>query len=458
VAVPVSSDITLSFSESIALGTGSIVLKDVDGNVVATYTAANSANLIVSGSTLTVHFSTALAASSGYSLELGASSVHDLAGNNFAGSTGYHFTTAGSGITASASASAPNLSGTAGDDTLIAGPGNGTLDGGAGNDVLLGGTGQTLMLGGSGNDTLISGPGADTMQGGDGADLYYVNDAGDVVVETAANAAQQVAPGPQGDAGRSVDKVIASINYTLTAFVENLSLASAAGALSGSGNELNNVLSGNESNNTLKGGFGNDTLDGGGGLDTAQYSGKFSDYKLVAGASTAATSTLTDNRPLTPSPSTDGADSLVNVERLQFSDVKVALDLGVGQAAGKTVLMMAVSTSLGPAFVASQAYAGLFLGYFDSGASLLDGATLLVSSGIVAAFAGGADNASFVKLIYNNVYGKAPDAATLASLVAPLDNHSTTQAAWMADMAASSANQVHVNLAGYAGAGLQYVA
>ena len=65
----------------------------------------------------------------------------------------------------------------------------------------------------------------------------------------------------------------------------------------------------------------------GAGLDTAQYSGKFSDYKLLAGASTAATSTLTDNRPLTPGPSTDGVDSLSNVERLQFSGERLALDL-----------------------------------------------------------------------------------------------------------------------------------
>ncbi len=455
VGVSVSADILITFSEAIALGSGSIVLKDALGNVVATYSASNTANLSVSGSTLTIHFTNPLAASTGYSLELGTNSVKDLAGNPFANYSGYTFTTAGSGGTQTATASNPNLTGTTSDDTLIAGPGNGTLDGGAGNDVLKGGTGHTTMLGGAGNDTLISGSGGgDTMQGGDGADLYYVNSPGDQVIETASNAAQPLDPNAPHDAdlGRAVDKVIASINYTLTAFVENLSLASASGNLAGNGNDLNNELYGNEGSNVLNGKAGNDTIDGGTGVDTAQYSGKLSDYKVTLGAGANA-STVADNRAAALS---EGTDSLTNVERLQFSDGRLALDMGANQAGGKTVLMMAVATSLGPLFVTSQPYAGLFLGFFDSGASLLDGATLLVSSGIVAAFAGGSDNASLVKMVYNNVYGKAPDAATLAALVAPLNAGTLSPAQWMADMAASTVNQQHVNLAGYAGTGLQY--
>ena len=62
-----------------------------------------------------------------------------------------------------------------------------------------------------------------------------------------------------------------------------------------------------------------------------------------------------------------------------------------------------------------------------------------------------------VSFIYKNVYGKAPDAATLANLVAPLNAHTTTQAQWMADMALSSTNQASVGLAGYAASGLQFV-
>ncbi len=457
VGVSVTGDIRFTFSEAVALGSGEILLQDSDGNLVTSFNAATGGGgaLSISGGTLTLHFASALSASSSYTLVLPAGSVKDLAGNAFTGANTYRFTTGGSGVTQTATLTAPNLTGGAGDDTLIAGPGNGTLDGGAGNDVLLGGTGHTNMLGGSGNDTLISGSGGgDTMQGGDGADLYYVNSAGDQVIETATNAAQPQDPNAPHDAdlGRSVDKVIASINYTLTAFVENLALVNGSGNLNGSGNELNNVLTGNDGNNTLNGKAGNDTLDGGAGLDTAQYNGKFSDYTLALGSG-ANPMTITDKTA-----NRDGVDSLASIERLQFADVRVALDLGTSQAAGKAVLMMAVATSLGPALVGVQNLAGLFVGYFDSGASLLDGANLLVATGIAAAFAGGSDNASLVKMVYADVYGKAPDAATLASLVAPLNAGTTSQAQFMADMAASLANQQHVNLAGYAGSGLQYVA
>jgi Ca2+-binding RTX toxin-like protein len=444
--VATSVNILITFSEAIALGSGNIFLKDANGTVVASYNAAsNAANLSISGDTLTIHPGTALAAGSGYSLELSAGSVHDLAGNNFAGMASYHFITLGTGSFIAGNGA---LVGTNGDDTLQGGAGNDSLDGGAGDDVLDGGAGNDSLAGGTGNDTLLGGAGADTMAGGDGADLYYVDDIGDIVVETISNLAQQVAAGPHGDVGRTVDKVIASINYTLTSFVENLSLATAAGNLSGNGNDLNNLLAGNEGNNTLKGLADNDTLDGGAGTDTAQYSGKFSDYRLSTGAATS----VTDNRAAAGN---DGADSLTNVERLQFSDLRLALDLGATQAAGKTVLMM--GATLGAAFPTNQLYAGIFLGYFDSGTALLDGANLLIAAGIIAAFAGGGDDASVVKFIYNNVYGTAPDATTLASLVAPLAAHSITQAQWMADMASSSTNITHVQLAGYAQNGLQYV-
>jgi Ca2+-binding RTX toxin-like protein len=220
----------------------------------------------------------------------------------------------------------------------------------------------------------------------------------------------------------------------------------------------NDTLTGTAANNVFEGGGGNDSIDGAGGTDTAIYRGKLSDYLLTLGASADAATTVKDNRVVT-APSGiqgEGTDSLSHVERLQFADQSLALDLGSTQAAGKAVLMMA--SLLGPGFVQSKSYAGLFLGFFDSGALLLDGANLLVGAGIVSAFAGGADNATFVKFIYGNVNGAPPDAATLASLVAPLDNHSTTQAQWMADMAASLANQQHVNLVGLAQTGWAFVA
>ncbi len=126
-----------------------------------------------------------------------------------------------------------------------------TLLGLEGDDNLTGGSGADILQGGAGNDLLDGGAGADTLTGGTGDDIYRVNHIGDVIGETA-------------NAGS--DTVHASINWSLGASLENLTLTG-AGAFNGTGNTLHNVLIGNASANTLNGDAGNDTLIGGKGGD-----------------------------------------------------------------------------------------------------------------------------------------------------------------------------------------------
>jgi Ca2+-binding RTX toxin-like protein len=90
VAVAVDSNIVLSFSEAIAIGTGDIVLKTLAGVSVA---IATSANLTISGSALTFNPTTDLQYGTDYSVVFSEGSVKDLAGNSFAGTTTYNFKT-----------------------------------------------------------------------------------------------------------------------------------------------------------------------------------------------------------------------------------------------------------------------------------------------------------------------------------------------------------------------------
>ncbi|WP_373874365.1 calcium-binding protein, partial [Pseudomonas sputi] len=87
-----------------------------------------------------------------------------------------------------------------------------------------------------------------------GVDTYYVDNVGDVVIETDASPT-------------AYDRVFASIDYTLTANVENLFLTGTAD-LNGTGNSSGNRITGNDGNNILDGGLGADTLIGGLGNDT----------------------------------------------------------------------------------------------------------------------------------------------------------------------------------------------
>ena len=149
------------------------------------------------------------------------------------------------------------VNGGAGNDTIDASSSSPrhhhlTLDGGTGDDMLFGGQGSETLLGGSGNDVLNGGIGGDTMSGGVGDDAYVVDNAVDQVVENASEGS---------------DTVFASINYGLTANVENYVLRGGAD-LEGFGNGLANSLFGNTGNNLLDGGAGADAMSGGLGNDT----------------------------------------------------------------------------------------------------------------------------------------------------------------------------------------------
>ncbi|WP_052700636.1 FG-GAP-like repeat-containing protein [Methylocucumis oryzae] len=122
-----------------------------------------------------------------------------------------------------------------------------------GDDTLLGTTANNSFNALSGNDTINGNGGADTMRGGTGNDTYIVDNIGDKVIETSTLATE-------------IDLVQSSVNHTLAANLENLTLTG-VGNLTGSGNSLNNTLVGNNGNNLLIGLVGNDILTGGLGLD-----------------------------------------------------------------------------------------------------------------------------------------------------------------------------------------------
>jgi methionine-rich copper-binding protein CopC len=94
IRVPVGSNISITFSEPIQLGTEHIVLKTSTGTVVESYTLGSS-DLTINGNVLTINPTHDLDNKTSYILDIEYGAVKDLAGNSFAGSTSYNFTTVG---------------------------------------------------------------------------------------------------------------------------------------------------------------------------------------------------------------------------------------------------------------------------------------------------------------------------------------------------------------------------
>ena len=309
--VAIDSNIVLTFNEAIQRGSGNILLKTAAGTTVATYDASGSANLSISGNTLTINPTSDLSNNTDYKVEFAAGTIKDLAGNSYAGTTGYNFKT--------------------GDAATQ------TVTGGTGNDLLTGST-------------------------------------------------------------------------------------------------------------------SNDIIDGGAGTDAVVYSGIRSSFSLTK---TNVGFTVTDKI------GTAGADTLLNVERIKFSDGAIALDVGATQPAGQTVLLLGAVLPGRLVFDATkQAMLGAAIDLFDQGYSLqtLSGAVMRLPIWDILTGKATPTSTDIATYLLTNVNGAAPDTTTLANAIAALNTETSfaTQGNFLWHLAESATNQTRIDLVGLATTGLVY--
>jgi Ca2+-binding RTX toxin-like protein len=235
------------------------------------------------------------------------------------------------------------LSGAAGDDRLEGGDGVDTLNGNDGDDHLLGGAGDDVLIGGAGFDYMVGGAGADRFEfdlSGNSIDrIFDFNPAeGDTIVIRGVSLSY--ATGDFLRFSREINGTIETAEIFLdiangrnldgsiivhgTAGADRIS-AMGGGVIFGldgddyltgrdqdddrlEGGNGADYLWGNGGDDLLSGGAGNDEIDGGFGFDTAVFSGPRSAYVI---STTNGTTTVTGP---------DGTDSLINIDRLRFSD------------------------------------------------------------------------------------------------------------------------------------------
>lgn len=203
------------------------------------------------------------------------------------------------------------------------------------------------------------------------------------------------------------------------------------------------VLTGGAGADKLEGGLGNDTIDGGAGLDTAVYLTRRADNPFtISGTSTTVRS------------STEGTDSLRNVERLQFSDVSLAFDMsGHGGEAAKLV-----GALFGVSRLTDTAFVGRWLAMLDGGNSYAATVSAALNDAEFTRLTGGShSNTAVVQTLYRNVVGFLPSAADQAYFVGLITSGEYTQSSLALMAADVDVNQAHVNLVGLAQTGLAFL-
>jgi hypothetical protein len=194
------------------------------------------------------------------------------------------------------------------------------------------------------------------------------------------------------------------------------------------------TITGTSGRDTLTGTPANDTINGLAGIDTVTYSGAKAGYTI---AKTSAGFTVTGA----------GTDTLTGVERLQFGDTKVALDLD-GNAGYVARILGAV---FGREAVHNKEYVGIGLSYMDSGMSY----EALMQFAIDFRL-GGVSPTAVVNLLWGNVIGGTPSAADQATYIGLLQG-GTYSAGALGVLAANTAfNEANIGLVGLVQTGIEF--
>lgn len=148
----------------------------------------------------------------------------------------------------------------------------------------------------------------------------------------------------------------------------------------------------------------------------------------------------------------EGVDTLVDIERVQFTDRSLAFDLdGAAGSAARLICTLLGRGNLTPAI------AGAGIAAFDSGATMLQVAEAALAVPMVQQLEGGRTHADLVRLIYTNLVGSAPSSVELAGYAGLLDNGSYTPAGLVALAAESTFAANRIDLAGLAATGLGFI-
>ncbi len=216
------------------------------------------------------------------------------------------------------------------------------------------------------------------------------------------------------------------------------------------GNPLDNVIDGEDGDDTIGGEKGNDTLNGGGGNDSLDGQEGI-DTVVYAGGRDAMTLTHNADNGYTiqDDVNTEGIDTLNNIERINFSDEKLALDIN-GNAGITAKTLGAV---FGKDSISNKEYVGIGLQLLDGGMSYND----LMKVALNAKLGVNASDTDIVNVLYTNVVGTAPSPSDLNYFIGLLQNNTYTTATLGVFAGETPLNAENINLIGLTATGLEFI-
>jgi Ca2+-binding RTX toxin-like protein len=276
----------------------------------------------------------------------------------------------------------------------------------------------TLSYTDGGNQATFSGTG----EAGTTIELIRGGDFVDIATTTVgADGKWSVTTSPLPNASYTVSAVSVDLADNATSAASTMAFTVASSA----------NLAGTTGNDKLTATAGNNAIDGQGGIDTVVYAGQRVNY-------TVAKETL--GYGVTDRVGDGGHDAVINVERLQFSDGAVALDISGSAGQAFRLYQAALDRP------AESAGLGFWIYQLDHGLTLDDMVQDIIKNQpeFTQKYGANPTDAQFVNLLYANVLHRAPDAAGYDFWVNALAHHDTTQVGIVKFFSESPENQAQV--------------
>jgi len=399
--VATNTKIVLKFSEAIALGNGEIRLLGAGGALVQSFNK-NSVSAVVAGDTLTLSPSTELSKASSYTLQVSSGAIVDKAGNAYAGLPNYQITTAA----------------LASGELTIATDRSTVDEGGTVNFSL-----SAAVSAGSVLNYTITGVAAGDI---DGTPL-----SGTINLDSNRSARLSIKLKADDVTEGTETMVLTVAGLSRSVTVNDTSRASIAPQ-------------------NLKGSFGNevflmttgvDSVDGGVGIDTA----------FVNNVSTEFEFTRQGEKVFMAQKSSQNIDTLIGIERVEFRDRSVALDTDAGPGQAYRIYKAAFNRE------PDLPGMGYWISRMDQQLDVMELAQRFVDSQeFQSTYGTKPSNAEFMNKIYQNVLGRAPDAAGYNWWVNKMNTDSSkTFAKVLADFSESTENKTA--LAGQLADGVEFL-